>query len=505
MTAFPRRIHDLVTPHVQARPDAVAVIDHDGQPVTWRDYEAAITGAARHLVAAGVRPGDRVLIVNENSLALAALIMACSRLDAWAVPVNARLSGHEIGRIRTHCAPRAMVFTVLASRDAARYAAELGAFVQDDNPAMAILGQLPGNPEPVFDRGADQVAVMLYTSGTTGEPKGVMLSHENLLFVAIVPASIRGARADDRVYAVLPLSHIYGLASIFLGVMRTGSTIQFVPRFDPAHLAQALRDGITVFPGVPPMYAKLLEYLDERGQPLVAPVLRTMTSGGAPLDPDWKRRIEKRFNIPLHNGYGLTESAATVSVTPIGEPRGDDSVGPALPGIELRFIDQEGRDVPEDAVGELWLRGPSVMKGYYRNPEATAQAITPDGWLMTGDLARRSPDGHLYIVGRVKELIIRSGFNVYPPEVETAINACPGVVQCSVVGRPVSGNEEVVAFVETVPGSGLTTMAIQQFIAGRLAPYKRPQHMVILDRMPASATGKIQKKALARMAQELAP
>jgi acyl-CoA synthetase (AMP-forming)/AMP-acid ligase II len=324
-----------------------------------------------------------------------------------------------------------------------------------------------------------------------------------VLYIAIVSGAIRALSPDDLVYAVLPVSHVFGLASTCLGTINAGGTLQLVSRFDPAHLAKGLREGVTVFQGVPAMYARLLEHLDHRGEALAAPRLRYMSSGGAPLDLDWKRRIEARFGLALNNGYGLTEASPTVAQTRIGDPRDDDSIGPALPGLEIRFVDPQGEDVPEGEVGELWLRGPTVMKGYYRDPAATAAAITPDGWLRTGDLGRRAPDGNLFLVGRAKELIIRSGFNVYPPEVETALNAHPDVVQSAVVGRRVSGNEEVVAFVETMPGSTVDGGTLKTFVGERLAAYKRPQHVFVVERMPASQTGKVQKHMLVGLAEEM--
>ncbi|HKH35520.1 MAG TPA: AMP-binding protein [Beijerinckiaceae bacterium] len=505
LASFPRRIHELVERHAAERPEALALIDHDGRRLTWREFRSAAYAMEGHLRAAGVRGGDRVLVVLENSVAAVAALIACSRLDAWAALINARLAAPEIARIRDHCEPRAIVFTTGASAEAARHAQSAEAKTISDTlvGACAIAGNLSTTPEPVEASNAAQVAAMIYTSGTTGNPKGVMLTHRNLLFIAIVSGAIRALCADDLVYAVLPISHVFGLASTCLGAVNAGGALQLVNRFDPAHLAQALREGVTVFQGVPAMYARLLEHLDHRGEALVAPRLRYMSSGGAPLDLDWKRRIEARFGLALNNGYGLTEASPTVAQTRIDDPRDDDSIGPALPGLELRFVDKDGRDVPEGEVGECWLRGPNVMKGYYRDPEATAATITPDGWLRTGDLGRRDADGNLFLVGRSKELIIRSGFNVYPPEVETALNAHPDVVQSAVVGRRVSGNEEVVAFVEVMPGSTVDEAALKRFVGERLAAYKRPQHIFVMARMPASATGKVQKHMLVALAEAM--
>jgi long-chain acyl-CoA synthetase len=505
LATLPRRIHELVDRHAEVRPDQLALVDHDGSRLTWPELGAAVDRAATHLREAGVRGGDRVLIVLENCVAAVAFLMACSRLDAWAVLVNGRLAAPEIARIREHCEPRALVFTSAASADAARRAQEAGAelVVEDRLGAFAILGRQPSAPEPVEASNAGQVAAMIYTSGTTGSPKGVMLTHRNVLYIATVSGATRALHAGDLVYAVLPISHVFGLASTCLGTIKAGGALQLVPRFDPAHLAQALRDGVTVFQGVPAMYARLLEHLDARGEPLVAPRLRYMSSGGAPLDLDWKRRIEARFGIALNNGYGLTEASPTVAQTRIEDRRDDDSVGPPLPGLEIRIVDPEGREVAEGEVGETWVRGPTVMRGYYRDPGATAEAIAPEGWLRTGDLARMDEHKNLFLVGRSKELIIRSGFNVYPPEVEAALNAHPAVVQSAVVGRRVSGNEEIVAFVEALPGSRVDAAALKAFAAEWLAPYKRPQHLFIVERMPAGQTGKIQKHALVALAEEL--
>jgi len=218
--------------------------------------------------------------------------------------------------------------------------------------------------------------------------------------------------------------------------------------------------GLTMLQGVPSMYAKLLDLIEGEGGGVAVPRLRACFSGGAPLDAELKRRFEQRFGVTLHNGYGLTEAAPTIAHTRLDAPRSDCAVGPLLPGVEARLVDpraRDGRDAPEDEPGELWVRGPNVMLGYYRNPALTAATIDADGWLNTGDLARCDADATLSIVGRTKELIIRSGFNVYPVEVEAVLNAHPSILHSAVVGRAVEGNEEVVAFVELRPGASAST------------------------------------------------
>jgi acyl-CoA synthetase (AMP-forming)/AMP-acid ligase II len=292
---------------------------------------------------------------------------------------------------------------------------------------------------------------------------------------------------------VLPVSHVFGLASVFLGSLYHGAALHLVPRFDPAAIVEGLaRDHLTVIQGVPAMYARFLAYLKQQGMSEVPhPALRFLSSGGAALDLALKEGVERLFGLPLYNGYGLTECAPTISQTLLDAPRRDNSVGVLLPGVEAKLAGDGGAD----GVGELCVKGPGVMLGYYRAPEATAATFDAEGWLRTGDLARFEGD-HLFIVGRCKELIIRSGFNVYPAEIEAVLNANPDVTQSAVVGRAVEGNEEVVAFVQPVPGRAVFVGDLMAFAAERLAPYKRPAEIVILETLPASATGKILKSRL---------
>ena len=323
-----------------------------------------------------------------------------------------------------------------------------------------------------------------------------MLTHRNLLFVAGVSSRLRGLVPQDRAWGVLPISHVYGLTSVLLGTLCAGACLQLVPRFTPASMLAAIRDdGLTIVQGVPAMYARLLALAgngDHTGP--VAPALRFCYAGGAPLDPALKRAVEALFGLPLHNGYGLTESAPTVSQTRLDAPRDDTSVGVPIPGVAVRLVTQDGVDVAPGDAGELWVQGPNLMRGYYRDPVATAAALRPGLWLATGDLARQGPDGALFLLGRTKELIIRSGFNVYPVEVETALNAHPAVVQSAVIGRPLpDGEEEVLAFVEA---RGVTAEALQAWLHPRLAPYKRPARIVFMDALPAAPSGKILKSRL---------
>jgi acyl-CoA synthetase (AMP-forming)/AMP-acid ligase II len=278
-----------------------------------------------------------------------------------------------------------------------------------------------------------------------------------------------------------------------------------VPRFTPEGLAAALADeGISILPGVPAMYARLLDYLRRTGRAAVAPRVRFLYAGGAPLDAQLKADVEALFTQPLHNGYGLTETSPTVSQTRLDAPRADLSIGPPVPGIEIRIVARDGRPVARGETGELHVRGPNVMLGYYRAPELTAGVVGADGWFRTGDLAREDAEGYLFIAGRTRELIIRSGFNVYPIEVEGVLNEHPAVSQSAVVGRAVASDEEVVAFVELRAGATATAEELRAFASERLAPYKRPGVVVILAALPATATGKVLKSRLRELAGERA-
>jgi acyl-CoA synthetase (AMP-forming)/AMP-acid ligase II len=495
------RIDQPVTHWAGLTPEAPAV--RQGEVVwSYAEFAEAIARVAAFMTDHGVRPGDRILVVQENGQAAVAFLLAAARVGAWTVPVNARLAWPEIEAIRGHARPRLTVHTLGVSPDAGAHAERDGAAeapgLEDLDVAFRVA-RAEVAPEPVSGPTRDRVAVLLYTSGTTGRPKGVMLTHGNVLFIAERTCRIRRLMSGDRVHCVLPTSHIFGLAAVFLGSLCGGVQIDLVARFAPEETARALaEDGVTVFSGVPAIYAQLLSLAAARGAPLAAPGLRYISVGGAPLDLALKCDVEAMFGMPLYNGYGLTETSPTVSTTAIDDPRDDDSAGTLLEGVEARIVNDSGTALRPGEVGELWVRGGLVMKGYYRDPEHTAKVLTPEGWLKTGDLARFSADGNLHIVGRLKELIIRSGFNVYPAEVEGAIADHPEVALVAVVGRPTDGNEEVVAFVQPRPGATPDPEDLAVFTAARLAAYKRPAVFLIRDRLPVTAAGKILKHELKR-------
>jgi acyl-CoA synthetase (AMP-forming)/AMP-acid ligase II len=324
-----------------------------------------------------------------------------------------------------------------------------------------------------------------------------MLTHQNLLFSAKNTAGLRSMTADDVQYCVLPISHIVGISLLTMTLM-VGAVTRLVSRYDPAALAKSLaQEGITLLNGVPATYQRLLEYKQMAGLPkLERGSLRLMSVAGAPLDLELKVRVEKELGLPLSNAFGITECSPGISGVRAEAPRSDNSVGVLVPGIEARIVGRDGAVVANGEIGELHVRGPNVMRGYYRAPDLTAKAIDPDGWFGTGDLARFEGDA-LFIVGRAKEMIIRSGFNVYPAEIEAVLSTHSAVVQCAVVGRSVEGNEEVVAFVQLLKGSKVNARDLMAHVAPQLTSYKRPSEIILLDALPATSTGKILKHKLA--------
>jgi acyl-CoA synthetase (AMP-forming)/AMP-acid ligase II len=502
--SLPRRLHAVIDQFVKETPDHVALAE-GGVAWSYRELDKHVHEVARELSSLGIRAGDRMMIVSENCIALGALLFAASRLDAWVIVANPRLSPREIDQIRDHSGARRLFFTTDISKEAAAHGARLGAEVCKIGPLgeIGVSGvNLATVAEPVEDDPAKQIAVLIYTSGTTGTPKGVMLSHENLLISARTTAHFRRMDARDKVYVVLPISHIVGISLLTMTLM-VGGTVRLVSKYDPAALAKAIaEEGVTILNGVPATYQRLLEYKALAGiKQLDRGLLRLIAVAGAPLDVALKSRVEAELSLPLANGYGITECSPGISGVRFDEPRSDNAVGRVLPGVEARVRTLDGLPLGNGEVGELHVRGRNVMRGYYRAPDLTAKVIDSEGWFNTGDLARFDGDC-LYIVGRTKEMIIRSGFNVYPAEIEAVLSSHKDVVQSAVVGRPVEGNEEVVAFVQLIKGSKTGAAELSDFLKHQLAAYKRPSEIILCDALPATSTGKILKNQLAQSLRE---
>ena len=507
LKSLPQSIGDVIKPWADRSPDRLALVETSGS-WTYRQLNDAVERATAWLQDSGVRSGDRVMLVCDNCRPFIAIFLALTGMDAWPVLANARLSAREIDDIRDHSGARRVIYMTSVSPQATQHAKRHGAII-GEQAELGPIGFGPLNekvePEPIDRDGAHRVAALIYTSGTTGLPKGVVLTHRNLLFIAAVSAQIRSLTPDDRLYGVLPMSHAVGLSVVLLGSLLSGATLYLAPRFDPvAALAALERDRLTIVLGVPAMFALLVDYAKTKGLrgPLKFPALRIISSSGAPLQLPVKLAVEELLGMTLHNGYGVTECSPTIAQARVDEPRTDLSVGRVLPGVEVKIVGTDGNHVGEGEVGELSVRGPNIAKGYYRAPEETAAAINSEGWFNTRDLARLE-GGHLFIVGRTKELIVRFGENVYPAEVEAVLNAHPAVVRSAVIGRSVQGvegGEEVVAFVQPSPDSALSVAEIMEHAARNLAPYKRPSQILLIAEMPLTPTGKAKKDELAKMA-----
>jgi len=502
MSSFrPEFIHDIPRHWATQTPEAPCLYEN-GAVIGYGELWRRIETARDWLVAHGVGEGDRVMVVGENCNEMVVTLFACSLLHAWPIQVNARLSAREIDNIRDHAQPVLVLFTGHVSDVAAAHGERLGAQAADcqvyANGITVTRAASAPQREPAGQ--ARAVATLIYTSGTTGAPKGVMVPHVGLTQFARISATSRDLGPADIAYGALPMSHIFGIATVLMATFYAGASLFLRPRFDADDVFDALESpGISILQGVPTMFTRIMAVATKRAR-AGYPRLRYLYTGGAPLDPTLKGDVEALFGQPLHHGYGITEYAGSLFITRMDAPRADCSAGYIVEGVEINITDGEGKVLPAGERGQIRVRGPGVMLGYYRNPEQTAEALLPGGWLNTGDLGYLDVDGALFISGRSKDLIIRSGFNVYPIEVESVINAFPGVRQSAVVGRNTSdGNEEVVAFIEMQDGSEPDRGKLDAYLRESLAPYKRPAEVRVIDVIPTTASGKLLKQPLRAM------
>lgn len=493
------RIHQLLAQQAHQQPDAICLYEEGGGTLTYAQLWQRVQAVAGWLRDQGVQPGHRVLMVGENCAAMVAALFGCGVVGAWPVGVNARLSAREVDNIRQHAQPELLLYTTGISAAAADHATAADAVDSD----AAVWG--PGvqaarasTPTPAETGAlAEEVATVIYTSGTTGAPKGVLVPHRGLLHFARVSAASRRLTPHDIGYAALPMSHIFGIATVLMATVHAGASLVLRSRFDADDAFKALaHPGVSILQGVPTMFSRMMAAAPPRAE-LRAPALRYVYTGGAALDPTLKRDAERYFGVPMHHGYGITEYAGSMFITNIDAPRDDCTAGYPVDGVELRIGSPDAGAPTPGERGDILIRGPGVMLGYYRNPEQTADALLPGGWLNTGDIGYVDDSGALFIAGRTKDLIIRSGFNVYPIEVESVINAYPGVRLSAVVGRNTADqNEEVIAFVEPLPGATIDTNLLGLHLRAQLAPYKRPARIIPIDTIPTTVSGKILKQPL---------
>jgi long-chain acyl-CoA synthetase len=350
------------------------------------------------------------------------------------------------------------------------------------------------------DRADGDLAVLVFTAGTAGSPKAAMLTHGNLLanLSQIRAHPGRDVYSTDVGLGVLPLFHIFGLNVVLGLLLQAGGTVVLERRFDAADSVDLVtRHGVTLLAGAPPMYRAWAELPADRAEADAFATVRLATSGAAPLPDEVAAAFTGRYRVPIHQGYGLTEAAPVVASSLLDQAPRPGSIGVPLPGVQLRLIDDEGEDALVGDEGEIWAKGPNIFTGYWEDADATAAALTPDGWLRTGDIAVADETGHLYLVDRAKDLIIVSGFNVYPAEVEEALIEHPGIAEVAVVGVPSAATGEAVhAFVVAAPGATLTPTEVTEFAAGCLARYKTPTEVSFVDELPRAVAGKVLRRQL---------
>lgn len=486
-------IYSLIRESCDLAPNQLALVD-TARTLSYGELDSAIQSTANYLLELGVNKTAPIMVVGENSIALCVLLLASAKLNICVVMENARRVHPEICKIIDHSCPSHIFFLHENSDDAKNHALHFGA----DIISYPELGQFGLRVSQSVDSKSvpGNVAALIYTTGSTGNPKGVMLTHENLSYIARMMKRYRGVSHSDRIYAVLPFTHVMGCASVLLGGLHSGATLFIRAKFNITDCVECLvKEQITMMQGAPAMFSKVLEYCNLNN---IGPFksLRFLAAGGAPLNKNLKSDIFMKFGVQLHNGYGLTE-AASICWTRTDEFCEDDSVGRPLEGVEILFRDASLKQVGDGHVGELWCRGPNLMQGYFDEPELTKHAIDGCGWFNTQDLGYRGQDGRIYIVGRTKELIIKSGFNVYPLEIEALLNAHPFVMHSAVMGRAVGGNEEIHAFVELKEAEKGECGVLKEYLSKNLSPYKRPDQIHVLKSLPLSPNGKVLKSQLA--------
>jgi long-chain acyl-CoA synthetase len=485
-------------------PERQALVESGGRSLTWAALEDEVARIATGLGARGIRAGQRVMIVVGNRIEFVTTYLGVLRAQVVAVPVNPRSTPGEVARMITDSGTRLVVVD-----DGARETVRAALTELDGSPAptVVVTGAEPATGEVAFaDLRADVVrpvpplpdpeklAALLYTSGTSGRPRAAMLSHRALLanieqVAAVEPPMMHG---DDVVLGVLPLFHVYGLNAVLGGVLRHRARLLLVEQFEPQAVLDLIDDeACSVVPIAPPVFAHWLpdEHLKERLGPV-----RLVLSGSAPLEPEVIAEFTAITGIPVHQGYGLTEASPVVTSTLCSQENQPGSVGAALPGIELRLVDETYGQVEGEDPGVIQVRGDNLFSGYW--PDG-ADGPDADGWYSTGDVGFLDASGDLFLVDRVKELIIVSGFNVYPTEVEDVLREVDGVAGVAVIGVPdETTGEAVVAYVVASRPMTHLEEAVRAHAILRLARFKQPTRIEVVDRLPLTVTGKVQKGRL---------
>jgi long-chain acyl-CoA synthetase len=470
-------------------------------PTSYAELDERSARTAALLRAEGVRPGDRVALMLPNVPEFVVLYYGALRAGAIVVPLNPLLKERETAYHLTDSGAVLLFEWHQAPGEGSQGAATAGVrrlAVEPSSFAALLAGHEPLTE--VARTADDDVAVLLYTSGTTGKPKGAALTHGGLRHnTETNQVHVQRMTPDDVVIGCLPLFHVFGQICTMSVAVRSGASLTLIPRFDPQTVLDAIvRDRATVFGGVPTMYAALLQHPTDAD----VSTLRMCVSGGASLPVEVLHGFERRFGCAVLEGFGMSETSPVVTFNHLDRPRKAGSIGTPIRDVEVRLLDDKGQDVGPGEIGELAVRGPNLMKGYWNRPEETAVAV-PDGWLRTGDLARQDEDGYLYIVDRKKDMIIRGGYNVYPREIEEVLHEHPAVALAAVVGVPHQElGEEIAAAVVLRPGARATAEELRQYVKDRVAAYKYPRTVWLRDTLPMGPSGKILKREISAPAAE---
>ncbi|MCW2822631.1 MAG: lcfB 3 [Marmoricola sp.] len=504
-----------------ACPSRDAIVLGDSR-LTYAQVDAAANQVANLLVSRGVEPGDKVALSCPNLPYFSMVYFGILKAGATVVPLNVLLKGREVAYHLGDAEAKAYFcfqgtpelpigeegYAGFEQADGCEHFFVITADPAAESPieGTETLGRAMAGQQHTFETVAtdeDDTAVILYTSGTTGQPKGAELRHRNMRDNALAGRDLFGSdpATPDTYLCVLPLFHSFGQTVVQNGAFAFGGTVVMLPRFEATQaLGLMLKESVSLFAGVPTMYWGLLGALEEGVDVAkLAENLRVAVAGGAALPVEVHREFETRFGVTILEGYGLSETSPVASFSRFGEPPRVGSIGIPIPGVEMKLVDPEGWEEIEwtpDAVGEIAIKGHNVMKGYFRRPEATTEAVR-DGWFRTGDLARRDEDGWYYIVDRSKDLIIRGGYNVYPREIEEVLMTHPGVSLAAVIGVPhPSHGEEIKAVVIREKGATLTEEELVAWCKEQMASYKYPREVAFVETLPMTATGKILKREL---------
>ncbi len=491
----------IIDPHPA---DKVAIISR-GRPTTYGALRDQVEHVRGGLVALGVTKGDRIALLCSNGRYFVDLYLAALGLGAVTVPLNPTSPAPEIEREVVTVGAKVVVIEPQAAGAWAHINRALVPSVQHvvatepgtvDGADSTFDDLLAGQRVQSVEVDDDDLAALIFTSGTAGSPRAAMLSHGNLLSNLEQGRSTDGIREDDMVFGVLPMFHIFGLNVVLGLTLARGATVILVQRFDPfTALGTITERGVTVIPGAPPMWLAFSHFDDMPSNSFAT--VRLALTGAAKMPEEATRHLQERFGIVLREGYGLTEASPVVTSSAGLTPK-VGSVGKVLDGIQVRLVDENGDDALADDSGEIWVKGPNVFKGYLNEPEATARVLSADGWLRTGDIAVADDEGFLYLVDRAKDLVIVSGFNVYPAEVEEVLMQHPDVQEVGVVGVPHPHTGEAVkAFVVLRPGATAHEDTLISWCLDNLARYKCPAKILFVDELPRNVNGKLLRRSLA--------